>query len=199
MYVKDWFSKLSVMDADIEYDFLAGTSRIIKQSAFDWRVLLADTGMDTMTGGRIKRIAEYIPDEIFLLTYGDAVSDVDLKALVAEHKLNDPMVTLTTVKPEGRFGVVETNPDKRISSFQEKNKADHSWINGGYMVVNRKIFEYIDGDSNVFERDTLPVVTRLGEVRAYEHNGFWQCMDTQRDKNLLESLWIDGAPWKIWE
>lgn len=198
MYIKDYFSKFAAIDADIEYDFSRGTSHIHRQNTENWKVLLAETGLNTFTGGRIKRIADYLTDDTFMLTYGDAVSDVDLDALIAEHKRHNPMVTITTVKPEGRFGIVEIGSDRTIVSFQEKNKSDNAWINGGYMVMNRRILEYIDGDDNVFERDTLPVVTKLGEVKAYEHEGFWQCMDTQRDKSLLESLWGSKAPWKVW-
>ena len=165
-----------------------------------WKVTLVDTGLDTMTGGRLKRIQEYIGNETFMMTYGDGVSDVNINELLAFHKENNKIGTITAIQPEGRFGILNIGSDNySIESFKEKYKQDSGWINGGYMVLEPEIFNYIDGDETVLEKDTLEILANKKQLNAYKHSGFWQCMDTQRDKLLLESLWENNkAKWKVW-
>ena len=164
-----------------------------------WRVTLVDTGLKTMTGGRIKRVRKYIGEETFMLTYGDGVSDVDLPALLAFHRAQGKAATLTAVRVGQRFGVLDAAADGTIRSFREKQDADGSRINGGFMVLEPKVFDYIDGDETAFEQQPLTRLAQDGQLTAYRHDGFWQCMDTQRDRQLLEKLWAEGsAPWKLW-
>ena len=152
-----------------------------------------------MTGGRIKRIQPYVGDEPFLLTYGDGVCDVDIRRTVEFHRSHGKLVTMTAVKPEGRFGILDLDGD-RIASFREKSKDDVGYINGGYMVVEPAIFDYIDGDDTTLERKPLETIADEGQLMAFKHNGFWQCMDTMRDREKLERLWASGeAPWKVWD
>ena len=164
-----------------------------------WRVTLVDTGLNTMTGGRVKRIRDYIGDEPFMLTYGDGVSNVDIAKLVEHHNSHKKMVTMTAYQPNNRFGVLEIDGEDNINDFREKTKNDGDWINAGFMVLEPKIFDYIEGDSTVLERTPLESAAHEGQLCAYKHNGFWQCMDTLRDKQQLEALWESGkAPWKVW-
>ena len=163
-----------------------------------WKVTLVDTGLQTMTGGRIKRVKKYVGNETFMLTYGDGVSDVDINELVHYHKKNNKLVTMTSVRPECRFGVLDINEESQIKAFREKSDNDTGWINAGYMVVEPEIFGYIEGDDTVFEREPLERIAEAGELVAFKHRGFWQCMDTQRDKEKLENLWKGDAPWKKW-
>lgn len=163
-----------------------------------WKVTIVDTGLNTMTGGRIKRVRDYIGNETFLMTYGDGVSDVNIDKLVEFHQKQGSLCTLTAVQPEGRFGILDLNENK-IISFREKNKADMGWINTGFMVIEPKVFDYIKEDATVFEREPLERLADEGEINCYKHYGFWQCMDTMRDKEKLEMLWQKNmAPWKIW-
>ena len=165
-----------------------------------WRVTLVDTGLHTMTGGRIKRIRDYIGDEPFLLTYGDGVSNVDLNALVEFHKKHGKTATITGVNVGQRFGVLEVDADGAIREFREKSDDDGKIINGGFMVMNPEVFDYIEGDSTVFEKEPLENLAKDGQLMVFRHDGFWKCMDTQRDKQQLEKMWMEGnAPWKIWE
>jgi len=164
-----------------------------------WKVTLVDTGLNTMTGGRVKAIQEYIGDESFLLTYGDGVSDVRIDELVEFHKAHGKMVTLTTVNVGQKFGVLDINKENRIDSFREKSDNDGAMINAGFMVCNADIFDYIDGTSIVFEKEPLERAAKEGQLMAFKHTGFWKCMDTQRDKMQLEEMWESGnAPWKVW-
>ncbi|MFR4351155.1 MAG: glucose-1-phosphate cytidylyltransferase [Roseburia sp.] len=199
--IKEYFANYYLHRSDITFDFTAKNSiHIHNNVAEPWKVTIVDTGLHTMTGGRIKRIRDYIKDEAFLLTYGDGVSDVPLDRLVEFHKKNKRTVTLTAVQPGGRFGVLDMDAGGTIKSFTEKKKEDGGWINGGYMVVESSIFERIDGDDTIFERIPLESCAKEGELDAYIHDGFWQCMDTMRDKELLENLWKSGtAPWVRWE
>ncbi len=153
-----------------------------------------------MTGGRLKRIKKYIGNETFMMTYGDGVSDVNINKLLAFHKENNKIGTITAIQPEGRFGILNIgNDNSSIESFKEKHKQDSGWINGGYMVLEPEIFNYIDGDETILEKDTLEILANKNQLNAYKHDGFWQCMDTQRDKLLLESLWENNkAKWKVW-
>ena len=197
--IKEYFANYYMQDSDLEYDLGNGTCSILKPSTVNWKVILADTGLNTMTGGRLKRISEYIDGDTFMMTYGDGVCDVNLDALLAAHRNSGKIATLTAVKPEGRFGVLDIDENNGIHRFNEKNKVDSAWINGGFMVLNRKVFEYIEGDQTMLEREPLERLTTEGQITAYKHDGFWHCMDTQRDKSLLEELWNGAAPWKVWQ
>ncbi len=165
----------------------------------DWNVELIDTGIPTNTGGRIKRLAPYLGNETFMLTWGDGVSDVNLHALLEFHRSHGKLATLTAVRPPARFGHLELDGD-RITEFNEKPQTGEGWINGAFFVLEPAVFDYIDGDDTAWEREPLQRLAREGQLMAYKHTSFWQCMDTLRDKKLLESLWQTGkAPWKIWE
>ena len=165
-----------------------------------WRVTLVDTGLNTQTGGRVKRVQKYIGDERFMLTYGDGVSDIDLNALLAQHEASGKLVTLTGIQPGGRFGVLDLDGSgETVTGFREKAKEDGGWINGGFMVIEPQIFDYLVDDSCVLERAPLETLAQEGRLGMYKHTGFWQCMDTQRDRTRLEELWQDGtAQWMIW-
>ncbi len=197
--IKEYFANYYLRRCDITFDF-CNENQMITHDNFSepWKITLVDTGLNTMTGGRIKRIQPYIGNEPFLLTYGDGVSDVNVSNLVEYHKNHGKIGTLTAVQPEGRFGVLQIENDN-IESFREKSKSDTGWINGGFMVLEPKIFDYIAGDATVFEKDSLETLANQGELMAYKHGGFWQCMDTMRDKEKLESMWANNeAKWKLW-
>ena len=198
--IKEFFSDYYLHMCDLTFDFTNENSMEIHANSTEpWRVTLIDTGLNTMTGGRIKRVAKYIGNEPFMLTYGDGVSNVNLHDLVEFHKKHGKLATLTAIQPGGRFGMLDLEEGDTISRFKEKSKDDGGWINGGFMVLEPEIMNYIDGDTTVFEKDPLEQVATEGQLVAYRHNGFWQCMDTMRDKELLERLWKEGdAPWKIW-
>lgn len=198
--IKEFFADYFLHTSDITFD-LANNEMIVHNNYSEpWKVTLVDTGLNTMTGGRVKRIKEYVNDETFMLTYGDGVSDVNLDQLVEFHKKNGKIATLTAVNVGQRFGVLDIDSQNHISSFREKSDNDGSMINAGFMVLEPAIFDYIDGDSTVFEKKPLEEVARNGQLMAYRHDGFWQCMDTQRDKQKLEELWQSGqAPWKAWD
>ena len=198
--IKEYFSDYYLHMSDVTFDFKNNNNMIIHNNfAEPWKVTLVDTGLNTMTGGRIKRIEPYVGDEDFMLTYGDGVSDVDISKLLKFHKEHDKIVTMTAVTTSQRFGVLDVNEDGLINSFREKSDLDAGLINGGFMVLKPEIFKYIKDDSSVFEKEPLETVASKCELIAYKHNGFWQCMDTQRDKQQLESLWTTGkAPWRKW-
>ena len=165
----------------------------------DWTVQLIDTGMKTQTGGRIKRLASYIGDETFLLTWGDGVADINLEKLLAFHRSHGKLATLTAVRPPARYGHLELDGD-RIAEFSEKPQTGEGWINGAFFVLEPGVFDYIDGDATQWEKEPLENLAREGELMAYKHNSFWQCMDTLREKHILENFWNSGsAPWKIWK
>ena len=164
-----------------------------------WRVTLVDTGSDTQTGGRVKRVAEHLGNETFLLTYGDGVADVDVSALLAYHRAHGRLATVTAVQPLGRFGALELDDGQRVTSFTEKPAGDGAWVNGGFFVLEPGALDYIAGDDTYFEREPLERLAHDGELMAYRHRGFWQPMDVMRDKNHLEQLWQSGAaPWRVW-
>jgi len=164
-----------------------------------WRVTLVDTGINTMTGGRLKRVAEYIGSESFMLTYGDGVCDVNILDLLKFHRTHGKTATLTAIQPGGRFGVIDIENNDSIHSIREKTREDGGWINGGFMVLEPEVLDLIEGDDTVFEKYPLETIAQSGGLMAYKHSGFWQCMDTLRDKTLLEELWASGkAPWKVW-
>lgn len=198
--IKEFFADYYLHMCDITFDFTNENSMTVHSNSTEpWRVTLIDTGLNTMTGGRIKRVAKYIGDEPFMLTYGDGVSNVDINRLVAFHEKHGKTATLTAIQPGSRFGVLDLQQDGAISEFKEKSKEDGGWINGGFMVLEPGIMEYIKGDDTVFEKGPLEMLASEGKLMAYKHDGFWQCMDTMRDKEMLERLWKDGiAPWRKW-
>ena len=164
-----------------------------------WRVTLVETGETTMTGGRIRRVRDYIGDKDFCLTYGDGVAEIDIGALLAFHERHGLPATITAVQPPGRFGTLDIDPAGQVSSFREKPQGDGTWINGGFLVLSPRIIDYIDGDATVFEQEPLMRLSAEGKLSAYRHTGFWHAMDTLRDKRHLEELWASGrAPWRMW-
>ena len=199
--IKEWFADYYLYNCDVTFDF-SKDDRMEVHSSFaePWKVTLVDTGLNTMTGGRVKRIQKYVGNEPFMLTYGDGVSDINIKELLRFHQGHGKMITLTAVNVEQRFGVLDINDLGEINSFREKSISDGSRINAGYMVCQPEIFNYIAGDNTVFEREPLEAAAKMGELMAYRHNGYWQCMDTKREKEKLDDLWNTGmAPWKKWE
>ena len=200
--IKEYFADYYLHRSDITFDFTENNKMTIHSNVAEpWKVTLVDTGLDTMTGGRLKRVEKYIGNETFMLTYGDGVCDVDIKELVNQHKNSNKIATLTAIQPGGRFGVLDIAEDNEtITSFAEKSKEDGGWINGGYMVLEPDIFNYIEGDETFLEKEPLEALARDGMLNAYKHSGFWQCMDTQRDKGVLETLWkTNNAKWKVWK
>lgn len=199
-YIKEYFAHYFLHESDVTFDFRNNNQQIIHtQHAEPWKVTLVDTGLTTMTGGRVKRIKDYIDNDTFMLTYGDGVSDVNIAELLKYHKDNGKIATVTSVQPEGRFGALGLNDKNEVLGFKEKPKGEVGWINGGFFVLEPEIFDYIDGDATFFEREPLENLAKKNQLMAYKHSGFWQPMDTLRDKNYLESLWADKkAPWKIW-
>ncbi len=199
--IKQWFANYYINNSDITFDF-SKKDRISVHKTFSepWKVSVIDTGLHTMTGGRIKRIGKYLGDEPFFLTYGDGVADVDLAAEVAFHQSHGKLATMTAVHPETRFGVLDME-GARVCDFREKSQADVGWINGGFMILDPKVLDYIEGgDDTVFEQQPLRALASAGELMAYKHRGFWQCMDTMRDKERLDGLLAKHkAPWVRWE
>lgn len=197
--VKDYFYNYYLNSSDVTFDLENNTMAVHKARSEKWKVTLAETGLKTMTGGRIKRIRDYVGNETFMLTYGDGVSDVNLDKLLAFHRSHGKIATLTAASAGQRFGVLGIGTGNRIDQFREKKDEDESLINGGFMVLEPAIFDYIEGDNTTFEREPLETVASEGQLMAYRHTGFWQCMDTTRDKQQLETLWASGqAPWKTW-
>lgn len=200
--IKEFFSDYYLHTSDVTFDFKENNKMTIHNNVAEpWKVTLVDTGLHTMTGGRIKRIQNYVNNETFMLTYGDGISDVNIKELDNFHNYSGKHLTMTAIQPGGRFGALDID-DKtnQIMNFAEKSKEDGGWINGGFMVVEPKIFKYIENDDTIFEKDTLAKLAKENNLIAYKHNGFWQCMDTQRDKQLLEKLWREEkSPWKKWD
>ena len=198
--IKEWFANYYLHNSDITLDFTKGNEMTVHNNVAEpWKVTMIDTGLNTMTGGRIKRIQPYVGNEPFMLTYGDGVSNVDLNALVKFHQEHGKIATMTAVNVGQQFGVLEIDKDGTINKFREKNDSDGGVINAGYMVLNPEIFDYIDGDDTVFEKKPLETVAAEGQLKAYMHKGFWKCMDTQRDKEQLEKMIASGeAPWMVW-
>ena len=199
--IKEYFANYFLHQSDVTIDLKENNIEILNNTAESWKVTMIDTGLHTMTGGRIKRVEELIGEEPFMLTYGDGVSDVDIKLLLETHKNHGKAITMTAVQPEGRFGSLKFIGDQQISSFQEKPKGDGTWINGGFFVCEPKVFDYIkDGDKTIFERQPLEDLAKDGELFAYKHSGFWKPMDTLRDNKVLNSLWDKNeAKWKLWK
>ena len=201
-YIKKWFADYFIANSDVTYNYKNGNNDIIiHQSNIEpWKVTVVDTGLNTMTGGRIKRIQPYIGNEPFMMTYGDGVCDVDIGRLLAFHKEHDKIATLTAVLQDQSKGVLDIGGDNAVKSFREKSLTDGSPINAGYMVLNPEIFDYINDDSTVFEKEPLERLAQERQLMSYMHKGFWQCMDNMREKEMLEKLLAAGqAPWKKWE
>ena len=200
--IKQWFADYFLRCSDITFDYSEGKNEmIIHQTQIEpWKVTVVDTGYSTMTGGRVKRIQEYIGDEDFMLTYGDGVCDVDILKLVEFHKQHNKIATLTAVVMEQQKGVLDIAENNSVRSFREKSLSDGALINAGYMVLKPAIFNYIEGDTTIFEKEPLEKLAAEGELMSYIHEGFWQCMDNAREKGILEDMWEAGkAPWKSWE
>ena len=196
--IKNFFADYALQNSDVTFDF-QGENKIRVHNNFSeaWKVTVVDTGYGTLTGKRVKMIQPYVDDENFFLTYGDGLSNVNINELLNFHTAHGKICTITAIKPESRFGYLEFDGDK-VLAFREKSKQDVGWINAGYMVMSAKVFDYISGDV-MLEQEPMKNLTRDGEVMAFRHEGFWQCMDTLRDKNKLEELWQNGAPWKVWD
>ena len=192
--IKNYFLNYRSLNSNFTVDLGTGDVVAHEQDALDWKVTLVDTGDSSMTGGRVKRLKDFIGNETFLLTYGDGVSDIDIGALVDFHRSHGKMITVSAVRPSARFGELEISGSK-VESFQEKPQLHDGWINGGYFVVEPDFFNFIEGDSTLLEREPMEKAVEMGELMAYHHDGFWQCMDTKRDVDLLSSLWEKGAPW----
>lgn len=199
--IKEYFSEYYLQRSDITFDFSRDNTKLIHNNVAEpWKVTIVDTGLNTLTGGRVKRVKDYIGDETFMLTYGDGVSDVNISELLDFHKKGGKLATMTAIQPGGRFGTLDIDDSSIIRHFAEKRKEDGGWINGGYMVLEPEILDYIEGDQTIFERDPLERLSEEGQLQAYKYDGFWQCMDTMRDKLYLEELLEQGkAPWKVWE
>ncbi|MEL6405947.1 MAG: glucose-1-phosphate cytidylyltransferase [Chloroflexota bacterium] len=197
-YIKRFFLDYYPVNSNITINLGTGERQFDANDIEDWTIHLIDTGVDTMTGGRILRLKEYLNSETFMVTYGDGVSDVDVNALLAHHRRMGKLVTVTAVRPPARFGGLIFDGEM-VSHFTEKPQAGEGWINGGFLVCEPAIFDYLTGDDSVFEHDLLERVARDGQLTAYKHDDFWQCMDTVRDRDLLRNLWDrDEAPWKLW-
>lgn len=197
--IKEWFSNYFLHMSDVTIDLQNNNMEVHENYAEPWKITMIDTGMDTMTGGRVKRIQKYVGNETFMFTYGDGVGDVDIKKLLEFHKQSGKKATLTAVQPFGRFGSLALDGSDSVLAFQEKPKGDGAWINGGFFVLEPAVFAYIDGDETIWERDPLEKLSRDGQLSACKHTGFWQPMDTLRDKFHLQELWDSGnAPWKKW-
>lgn len=197
--IKEFFADYFLHTSDITFDLVKNKMIVHNNYSEPWKVTLVDTGLNTMTGGRVKRIKDYVGNETFMLTYGDGVSNVDINELVRYHKAHGKIATITAVNVGQKFGVLDIDNQNHINAFREKSDNDGSMINAGFMVFEPAIFDYIDDDTTVLEKKPLESLAKVGQLIAYKHDGFWQCMDTQRDKMKLEELWQSGkAPWKVW-
>lgn len=199
--IKEYFANYFLHESDVTFDFRSENKSVIhSNTAEPWEVTLVNTGLDTMTGGRVKRIQPYVGNEPFMLTYGDGVSDVNITDLVDYHKKNGKLATVTATQPKGRFGSLNLSYSNQVEEFHEKPQGDGSWINAGFFVMQPEVFDYIQDDNTILEVDPLENLARDKQIMAYKHTGFWQPMDTLRDKVLLEELWTTGkAPWKLWK
>ena len=196
--IKEYFANYFLHNSDLTIDLKKNSTTIHQKNSENWKVTLVDTGDDTLTGGRILKIKKYIKSD-FLLTYGDGLSNVNVKKLIHFHKNNRKLVTVTATQPQGRFGIIDINKKNKVTNFKEKPKGDNNWINGGFFVLKTGIFDFLENDSSVWEKKPLTEMTKRNEVVAFKHSGFWHAMDTVRDKIFLDNLWDQGrAPWKIW-
>ena len=198
--IKKYFLNYKLLNCDIDFDVSSGTFKIIKGNIENWNIKVIDTGQETMTGGRLKRIKEYIKnDDYFLMTYGDGLANVNISDLIKFHKSHGKLATVTAVQPEGRFGMLDINNEEEVINFHEKPAGDGGYINGGFFVLSPKTIDYISDDHSIWEQDPMRKLAKDGELKAFKHHGFWKPMDTLRDKNLLIDLWDDNiAPWKTW-
>ena len=197
--IKEYFANYYLHNSDVTINTSTQSLTIHDNYSEDWKITLLETGIDTMTGGRVKRAQKYINNESFLLTYGDGVSDVNIAELLKFHKNHGKKITMTAIQPEGRFGALEIQANNMVSKFLEKPKGDGSWINGGFFICEPSVLDYITNDSTILERDPLEQLAKEGELFSYKHDGFWKCMDTLRDKNQLNEMWnLNIAKWKVW-
>jgi len=200
--IKDWFADYFLHNSDVTFDFTNGKDEVLIHDQYcePWKVTVVDTGLDTMTGGRIRRVRKYIGNESFMMTYGDGVCDVNLKELLEFHQSHGKIATLTAVMQDQSKGILVIGKDYSVSSFREKAQVDSAPINAGYMVLQPEIFDYLENDETVFEREPLNKLAEQGQLMSFVHRGFWQCMDTKKEKDILEKLWeVKQAPWKVWE
>jgi glucose-1-phosphate cytidylyltransferase len=198
-YIVDWFANYRLRRSDVTFDLGKDTVEVHRHNGESWRVTVVDTGDGTMTGGRIKRVADHL-DGTFCLTYGDGIGDVDISALLAFHREQGTLATLTAVQPPGRFGAFPLHGDENlVPTFKEKPDGDGAWVNGGFFVCEPEVLDYIAGDATTWEAEPMERLAEEGQLAAYRHHGFWQPMDTLRDKMNLEKLWAAGAPWKLWQ
>ena len=196
--IKEYFANYYLHTCDVSFNLAKGDMEVHRSETEPWRVTLVDTGEETMTGGRLKRVLQYVGDEDFCFTYGDGVASVDITALVAFHREQGTLATVSAVQPPGRFGALDVDRE-RVRKFEEKPRGDGGWTNGGFFVLSPGIDRYIDGDSTVWEQEPMRALAREGQLACYRHEGFWQAMDTLRDRNHLEQLWSSGAaPWRTW-
>ncbi|MCO4782089.1 MAG: glucose-1-phosphate cytidylyltransferase [Candidatus Cloacimonetes bacterium] len=199
-FIKEYFANYFLHQSDVTIDMSSNSIEVHNSNSEDWKVSLIDTGLHSMTGGRIKRVQKFVGNEPFLLTYGDGVSDIDISKLVKNHKENNKIVTMSAVQPEGRFGALDLNEHSQVNSFIEKPKGDGSWINGGFFVCQPEVFNYIKDDQTIFEQEPLKTLSQEKQVNAFQHHGFWKCMDTLRDKQFLnQHCSSDKAPWMVWK
>jgi glucose-1-phosphate cytidylyltransferase len=192
--IRDYFQNYYLNSSDIEVSLADGRIEVLRAPKIDWKVQLISTGLNTMTGGRLKRLKQHIGNESFLFTYGDGVSNIDLDSLVATHQTTNSLVTISAVRPTARFGEVKIENSK-VLSFEEKPQVDSGWINGGFMVIEPEVLDHIDGDDTMFEREPLSRLAKAGQLSAYEHDGFWQCIDTKREYDRLQEMYLDSPPW----
>jgi len=199
-YIQEYFANYFLHQSDVTIDMQTGKMEVLNNSSEPWKITLLDTGLDTMTGGRVKRAQDFVGDEPFMLTYGDGVSDINIEELVKFHKSHGKVMTMTSAQPEGRFGALNIDENNQVHEFKEKPKGDDNWINAGFFVCEPKVFGYItEGDETVFEQTPLMNLAKDGEIFTFKHEGFWKPMDSLKDKNDLNKLWESGkAPWKTW-
>lgn len=199
--IKEFFANYFIYSSDVTFDLEKGTTECHRSGVERWRVTLVDTGAETMTGGRLRRVLPFVKDEeMFCFTYGDGLADVNIAELIEFHKQNGKLVSLTAVQPTGKFGALDLDDDGTVLSFAEKPKGDGRWVNGGYLVLSPKVADYLKDDSTIWEREPIETIAKEGNVAAFKHPGFWQPMDTVHDRAVLEALWSSGsAPWKVWE
>lgn len=199
--IKDWFASYAMRYSDMTFDLATGESVVHQRDTEDWKVTLVDTGLNTMTGGRLRRVRDYIGDETFCFTYGDGVGDIDITESIEFHNKQGRKATMTVVQPPGRFGAISLGRcETTIEHFKEKPDGDGAWVNGGYFVLEPSVIDYITEDATVWEQEPLMNLAKDGQLNAYKHGGFWQPMDTVNDRNKLEKLWASGdAPWKMWK
>ena len=198
--IKKFFLNYNINNSDIQFDIEKNKIEILNNRSEKWNVKVVDTGDSTLTGGRLKRISEYIKDDdFFLMTYGDGLSDININELIEFHNSHDGLATVTAVQPEGRFGLLKINEDEVVTDFQEKPDGDGGYINGGFFVLSPKVLNYVEGDMTIWEKEPMKTLSKEKQLKAYRHKGFWKPMDTLRDKNFLKNLWeTNKAPWKSW-